>query len=46
MAKYIKVLQEAMSQPVITNCKLSRVEIQMRIAEISEELRGPLSKRS
>jgi hypothetical protein len=43
MAKYIKVLQEAMNQPAIPNCKMSQAEIEEAIKNINDELRGPLS---
>jgi hypothetical protein len=39
---YGRAVQEAMNQPAIEGCKASRDEIEKIIAEISEQLRGPM----
>lgn len=37
---YNEVLKEALNQPAIKDCKLSRAEIEARIAEIGKQLIG------
>lgn len=42
-APYIKVLAEALNQTAIPNCQMSNQELEAAIADIGEQLKGPLS---